>query len=123
MQSALIFSLSDVLPHVFTKDPWVNKTILNINRLIVALIWDSNDIREVLDAARPIMKYMAVCVLVESMQSYGSGVLKTAGAQSYAMVFNIICFYLIGLPLGYFFIFKTELKALGKINNIKVAFD
>ena len=60
------------------------------------------------------MKYMSVCVFVESLQSYGSGVLKTAGAQRYAMMFSLICFYLIGMPLGYFFIFKSGLNALGK---------
>lgn len=59
---------------------------------------------------------MAVSIWVESIQSYGSGILKTAGAQQYAMIFNLICFYLLGMPLGYYFMFKSGLKALGKIS-------
>ena len=68
------------------------------------------------------MSFMAVSIWVESIQSYGSGILKTAGAQHYAMIFNLICFYLLGMPLGYYFMFKSGLKALGKISFCRKVF-
>lgn len=85
----------------------------------ISLVHYNDIFREVLNSARPLMKLMAISVLVESMQSYGSGVLKTVGAQQYAMVFNLICFYILGIPIGYYFMFESGLKALGMYFYIK----
>lgn len=59
------------------------------------------------------MQFMAVSTFADAMAIYGNEILNTVGAQKYKMLFFLVCYYLIGLPLGYFFLFKSGLKALG----------
>lgn len=72
--------------------------------------------REVVSIANPIVKFLAISCLLDALQAYGNAILRTVGAQSYCMIISFICYYVLGLPIAFYLLFKTNLRVLG-INN------
>lgn len=62
----------------------------------------------------PIVKFLAISCLLDALQAYGNAILRTIGAQSYCMIISFICYYILGIPIGFALLFKTKLRVLGK---------
>lgn len=68
---------------------------------------------EILNSAHSIMQFISVSTFTDSISVYGNEVLTTIGAQKYGMIFYLVCYYGLGVPLGYLLLLKAELKVLG----------
>lgn len=66
-----------------------------------------------MNISSPIVKFLAVSCLLDALQAYGNAVLRTIGAQSYCMIISFVCYYVLGLPVGFALLFKTKLRVLG----------
>jgi hypothetical protein len=58
--------------------------------------------------AKGSLTFLSAFCFVDAIQGVISGILRGAGKQAVGAIFNIIAFYVIGLPLAYFFCFKTS---------------
>ncbi|KAJ4714515.1 Protein DETOXIFICATION [Melia azedarach] len=72
--------------------------ILIFNKKI-ALLFSSSEL--VLEAVDKLKLLLAFTILLNSVQPVLSGVAVGSGWQSYVAYINLVCYYLIGVPLGY----------------------
>jgi Na+-driven multidrug efflux pump len=65
--------------------------------------------------ASNVIKFLSITVFLDGAQTCGNGIIRSIGAQKYAVLFAIIGFYLIGAPVGIYLLMKTNLTVLGII--------
>ena len=63
--------------------------------------------------AKESLTFLSVFCFFDAVQGVISGILRGSGKQMIGAVANIIAFYVIGLPLAYYFCFKTSLGITG----------
>lgn len=62
--------------------------------------------------------FVSFAHFMDASQGFSNGILRAVGAQLYGFVMNMVSFYLIGLPIGIFLMFKTDLGVMGKLNDL-----
>lgn len=60
------------------------------------------------------IKFLALVHLTDAGQGFAGGVFRAIGAQKYAFLMILFSFYAVGIPVGWFLMFKTKLRVLGK---------
>jgi len=71
------------------------------------------DDKDVASAAAKIFPIMAWCVLGDGVNSTVGGVLRGAGRQELGAMFNLVAYWVLGLPLAGFLAFKMNLGVIG----------
>jgi multidrug resistance protein, MATE family len=87
--SPLVYFYGISYTHIFTSDP-----------LIIALC----------QRCLPLLCFQ---IFIDGFQAVGSGILRGAGRQSLGAIVNLIAFYLIALPLGWYLCFNQDLGIFG----------
>ena len=64
-------------------------------------------------AAAPIFPIMAWCLIGDGLNATAAGVLRGAGRQELGAVFNLVAYWVIGLPLAGVLAFKAGLGVIG----------
>jgi MATE family multidrug resistance protein len=64
--------------------------------------------------------FLAVFAIVDGLQGVAAGILKGAGQQAVCAFFNVVSFYVIGLPMAYYLCFHTLLKVNGLMMGIAI---
>jgi multidrug resistance protein, MATE family len=68
---------------------------------------------DVASAAAKIFPIMAVCLLGDGVNATVAGVLRGAGRQELGAMFNLVAYWVVGLPLAGFLAFKINLGVVG----------
>jgi MATE family multidrug resistance protein len=71
------------------------------------------DDKDVASAAAKIFPIMAWCLLGDGVNSTVAGVLRGAGRQELGAMFNLVAYWVLGLPLAGFLAFKMNLGVIG----------
>jgi MATE family multidrug resistance protein len=66
------------------------------------------------------LPFLALFTIVDGLQGVAAGILKGAGRQSICAFFNVISFYVIGLPMAFLLCFHTVLKVNGLMMGIAI---
>jgi MATE family multidrug resistance protein len=76
---------------------------------------------EALAAFRKVLPALTVLVVGDGMQCALSGIVRGAGAQAIAARFNLLAYYLIGLPFGITLAFGAKVGLIGLWSGLAVA--
>jgi Na+-driven multidrug efflux pump len=85
----LIFLFAGYLPLIFTSD------------------------KEIVEMSTFSFKSLAGVIFFDGLQACGSAIMRSVGGQKYGILFEIIGFYIIGLPIGGYLMLKTSLSVRG----------
>jgi MATE family multidrug resistance protein len=74
-------------------------------------------VSDLIEAASNVIKYLSVVILFDGLQTYGNGIMRSIGQQKFSLLFSFFGFYVIGMPVGIYLLFKSNLGVLGKLMN------
>lgn len=69
--------------------------------------------KKLLEKASKLLIYLAFNQFADSFNVICGGILRGQGRQNIGSIINLVCYYLIALPIGYWFAFHQNMKVFG----------
>ncbi len=100
---------------IFVLEVAIGVVILLLGPYFVDVFSNDSQVKHVANRAIP---FLSLFALIDGLQGVCSGVLRGAGKQFIGAVANLIAFYVIGLPMAWFFCFTLHLGVNGLMLGI-----
>ncbi|KAK4517134.1 mRNA-decapping enzyme subunit 2 [Mucor velutinosus] len=97
----------------------INSTFFLVTRTRLGYLFSSDP--DVIDMVARVLPLCAIFQVTDGIASVGGGVIRGLGRQSVAAWINLIAYYLIALPFGFYLTFKLNWALMGLWTGLSVA--
>lgn len=96
-----------------------NSTLFLLSRTRIGQLFSSD--QDVIDLVAHVLPICAIFQVADGIASVGGGVIRGLGRQSVAAMINLVAYYLIALPFGFYLTFKMNWALMGLWTGLTVA--
>lgn len=97
----------------------INSTFFLVTRTRLGYLFSSDP--DVIDMVARVLPLCAIFQVTDGIASVGGGVIRGLGRQSVAAWINLVAYYLIALPFGFYLTFKLKWALMGLWTGLSVA--
>lgn len=97
----------------------INSTFFLVTRTHIGYLFSSDP--DVIDTVARVLPLCAVFQVADGIASVGGGVIRGLGRQSVAAWLNLVVYYLIALPFGFYLTFKLNWALMGLWAGLSIA--